>query len=247
MTGVQTCALPIWGSGRFRAFRLAEATDVRGRGGRCRFRGPGLRSARLVRRGRLSGLFAGNVRAASLFGPEFFGEGSSGGGSKSGICVRSASPKTVFARNGSPPILRRQNVRKRFLPAVLSLRRCILARCAADGYGRMFCRRCRKKPSLAFLVCRRSFPPVAGKESFRSGSRIVGGRPVFRGVARRSRFGMKPGTVLSFAGLCGGRTANASDAVAMGKSGTAGRKMAAVKRQDMYARGPCRRTQKLSE
>lgn len=61
-------------------------------------------------------------------------------------------------------------------------------------------------------------------------------------VARRSRFGMKPGTVLSFAGLCGGRTANASDAVSMGKSGTAGRKMAAVKRRGMYARGPCRRT-----
>ncbi len=90
---------------RFRAFRLAEATDVRGRGGRCRFRGPGLRSARLVRRGRLSGLFAGYVRAACLFGPEFFGEGSSGGGSKSGICVRSASPKTVFANFGTvlPP------------------------------------------------------------------------------------------------------------------------------------------------
>ena len=111
---------------------------------------------------------------------------------------------------------------------------------------RIFCRRCRKKPSLAFLVCRRSFPPVAGKESLRSGNRIVGGAGVSWG-ARRSRFGMKPGTVLSFAGLCGGRTANASDAVVMGKSGTAGRKMAAVKRRDMYARGPCRRTKKLSE
>ncbi len=125
-----------------------------------------------------------------------------------------------FCKERFSPIFRRQNVRERFL-SVLSLRRCILARCAASGSRRTFCRRCRKKPSLAFLVCRRSFPPVAGKESFRSGSRIVGGRPVFRGVARRSRFGMKPGTVLSFAGLCGGRTANASDAVAMRKSGTA--------------------------
>ncbi len=121
-------------------------------------------------------------------------------------------------RNGSPPRFSGDRTSgKGSSPAVLAPRRCILARCAENGSRRTFCRRCRKKPSLTFLVCRRSFPPVAGKESFRSGNRIIGGRPVFRGVARRSRFGMKPGTVLSFAGLCGGRTVNASDAVSMGK------------------------------
>lgn len=204
---------------------------------------PGLRSARLVRRGRLSGLFAGNVRAACLFGPEFFGEGSSGGGSKSGICVRSASPKTVFASSGTvlPPILRRQNVRERFLsrgsfapPMYLGSVRC--ERFPSDVLPKAV-----RSRRSRFLLAAGLFRRLPERNLFEAGVGSSGASGVSWG-ARRSRFGMKPGTVLSFAGLCGGRTANASDAVSMGKSGTAGRKMAAVKRRGVYARGPCRRT-----